>query len=190
MSKALEIRWHARAGQGAVMAANNLAQVLGELGKYTQAYPEYGAEKRGAAVEAFTRISDSPIRVHSRIEEPQVVLVLDETLIRTVDVSEGAPPDALFIVNSKSQPSELRQKLNLGSKRLYVLDATKIAVDEIGINIPNAPMLGALVKVLDLADINSFIEGFKVALGKKLTSKVIEGNLKAAKRGCEEVKQG
>ncbi len=190
MNRVLEIRWHARAGQGAVMAARNLAQVLGELGKYTQAYPEYGAEKRGAAVEAYTRISDAPIRVHSRIEEPKVVLVLDETLLRTVDVSEGTPSDALFIVNSNSQPSELRQKLDLGDKKLYVLDATKIALDEIAVNIPNAPILGALVKVIDLADIDSFIERFRVAMGKKLTSKTIEGNMKAAKRGYEEVKQG
>ncbi|MDH5405113.1 MAG: 2-oxoacid:acceptor oxidoreductase family protein [Candidatus Aminicenantes bacterium] len=189
MSKVLEIRWHARAGQGAVMAANNLAQVLGELGKYTQAYPEYGAEKRGAPVEAFDRISDSPIRIHSRIEEPQLVLVLDQTLLRTVDVCEGVPPDAIVIINSNRQPDELRQKLNIGERKLYVLDGSKIAIDEIGVDIPNAPMLGALVKVTNLADINSFNEKFRALMGKKFTSKIIEGNLKAAKRGYEEVKQ-
>lgn len=189
MSNVLEIRWHARAGQGAVTAANNLAQILGELGKYTQAYPEYGAEKRGAPVETFNRISESPIRIHSRIEEPQVVLVLDQTLLRTVDVSEGAPPDALFIINSNRQPNELRQRLRIGDRRLYALDATKIALDEIGADIPNAPMLGALVKVVNLADINGFIERFRALMGKKFTSKIIKGNLKAAQRGYKEVVQ-
>jgi len=190
MNKILEIRWHARAGQGAVTAANNLAQILGELGKYTQAYPEYGAEKRGAPVEAFTRISDSPIRVHSRIEEPQVVLVLDQTLLRTVDVCEGTPPDALFIINYNRQPGELRQRLNIGDRKLYVLDGSRIALDEIGADIPNAPMLGALVNVKDLADIDSFNEKFQALMGKKFTSKIIKGNLKAAKRGYKEVKKG
>ena len=190
MSRVLDIRWHARAGQGAVMAANNLAQILGELGKYTQAYPEYGAEKRGAPVETFNRISDGPIRIHSRIEEPLVVLVLDQTLLRTVDVGEGTPSDALFIINSNRQPGELRQKLNIGDRRLYVLDATRIALDEIGADIPNAPMLGALVKVVNLADIDGFVEKFRALMGKKFTSKIVEGNLKAVKRGYEEVEQG
>ncbi len=189
MSKVLEIRWHGRAGQGAVMAANNLAQILGELGKYTQAYPEYGAEKRGAPVEAFDRISDSPIRIHSRIEEPQLILVLDQTLLRTVDVCEGAPPNAIVIINSNRQQDELRQKLNIGERRFYVLDGSKIALDEIGVDIPNTPMLGALVKVTNLADIDNFNEKFRALMGKKFTSKIIEGNLKAAKRGYEEVKQ-
>ncbi len=126
-----EIRWHGRGGQGAVTAAKMVAELaLGE-GKYFQAFPEYGPERSGAPIVAFTRVSDAPIQVYSGIEHPQIVVVLDSSLLKIVDVTKGAPDDAIVLVNSERSPAQLRKDSGLEGNRLYTIAATRIAVETI-----------------------------------------------------------
>ena len=124
-----EIRWHGRGGQGAVTAAKMVAELaLGE-GKYFQAFPEYGPERSGAPIVAFTRVSDAPIQVYSGIEHPQIVVVLDSSLLKIVDVTNGAPDDAVVLVNSERSPAQLRKDSGLVGNRLFTIAATRIAVE-------------------------------------------------------------
>ena len=188
MSDVLEIRWHARAGQGAVTAAKSLAETALQEGKYVQAAPEYGPERAGAPLRAFNRISDKPIRLHSAVITPQVVVVLDPTLIGIVDVTEGTPEDASIIVNTPNSPAEMRKKMGLRGRKIFTVDATKIAMEEMGRPIPNTPMMAALVKVTGQLKLENILKEIEKTLGKKFLAKVVEGNLNAVRRAYEEVK--
>jgi pyruvate ferredoxin oxidoreductase gamma subunit len=188
MSKMIEIRWHGRGGQGAVTAAKILAEAaLGE-GRHIQAFPEYGAERRGAPVRSFTRISDTPIVIHSPIESPQAVAVLDSTLLDAVDVTEGLPQDGVLVVNTQDSPADVRKKLNLKGRKVFTVDATQISIDCLGKPIPNAPMIGAIMKATDILPIEGVIRGFKHKFSEKLRPEMIEGNVKAIQQAYEEVK--
>jgi len=188
MSELVEIRWHARAGQGAVTAAKSLAETALNEGKYVQAAPEYGPERAGAPLRAFNRISDKPIRLHSAVISPQVVVVLDPTLIGIVDVSEGTPEDAVIIINSPMSAGEMRKKMDLKGRKVFTVDATRIALETMGRPIPNTPMMAALVKVTGLLKLENILHEIEKVLGKKFVAKVVEGNLQAVKRAYEEVK--
>jgi pyruvate ferredoxin oxidoreductase gamma subunit len=191
MAKTLEIRWHGRGGQGAKTAALLLAQSASQVGKYVQGFPEYGPERMGAPVTAFNRISDGKIRVHSSIKEPDVVVILDPTLIgATTDVTAGVGPDGVFIVNTNRSPQEIRKQLGIDKGKVYTVDANKISEETIGRVIPNTPMMGALIKVTGIIPYEAFIEDTKKQLEKKFSSKpeVIKGNLKAIERAYQEVK--
>jgi pyruvate ferredoxin oxidoreductase gamma subunit len=190
MADIIEIRWHARAGQGAITAANTFATVMGELGKHVQAYAEYGAEKRGAPVVAFTRISEKPILLHCGVITPDVVAVLDPSLLKQVDFCEGLSEDGIIMINSSHSIDDLKKAASLGRRKLYLLDATKIAMEELNRNLPNTPMLGTLVKSLELIGIDDFLEKFKTSLPKKFPKNLIAANISAVKRGYEEVKVG
>jgi len=191
MKETLEIRWHGRAGQGVVTAAVTLADVLSsEKGKYVQAFPEFGAEKRGAPILAFNRISQRPIRSHSQVYYPDIVVVTDPSLLGLVDISEGAKDDAIFLMNTTFEIPMIRERLNLGERKIYGLDAYSIARDELGRAIPNVPMVAALVKILNLMDLNKFRENIKISLAKKLRPEVVEMNLRTIDRAFKEVKEG
>jgi pyruvate ferredoxin oxidoreductase gamma subunit len=190
MEEIIEVRWHARAGQGAVTAAKTLAQIYGGLGKYVQAFAEYGAEKRGAPVIAYNRLSDEKLLIHSGARKPSYVLLLDPTLLKVVDIADGTDDAATFIVNSNLTAEKVRKETGLNRGKLLVVDATKIATEEIGRNIPNAPMLGALIKALANIRLEEFLSKFEEKLKKDFTDKVVQGNLKAMRRGYEEVKEG
>jgi pyruvate ferredoxin oxidoreductase gamma subunit len=182
-----EIRWHGRGGQGAVTAAKMVAELaLGE-GKYFQAFPEYGPERSGAPIVAFTRVSDAPIQVYSGIEHPQIVVVLDSSLLKIVDVAKGAPDDAIVLVNSSRSPAQLRKDTGFQGHRLYTIDATHIAIDTIKRPIPNTPMVGALTRITGLFDINDVVAFLREDFGKKFPPKVVEGNIAAVTRSYEEV---
>ena len=112
MSNGFEIRWHGRGGQGAKTAALLLADVAFKTGKYVQGFPEYGPERMGAPITAYNRISDQPIRVHSNIYTPDLVVVVDETLLHSVDVTDGLKEDGAVIINSSKEPEQLRSMLN------------------------------------------------------------------------------
>jgi len=185
----IEIRWHGRGGQGAKTAALLLAQSAFEMGKFMQGFPEYGPERMGAPVTAYTRISDEPILIHSNIYEPDVVVVVDETLINTVKVTEGLKKDGVLIVNTDKSPEEIKKALNFDGK-VYTINATKIALETIGGNFPNTPMLGAVVKVTGVIDPDEFLKGMEAQFKKKFArkSEVIEGNMMALKRAYEEVR--
>ncbi len=191
MKDTLEIRWHGRAGQGVVTAAVTLADVLSaEEGSYVQAFPEFGAEKRGAPILAFNRISRKPIRTHSQVYYPDIVVVTDPSLLGLVDISEGAKDDALFLMNTTFNISMVRERLALGTRQIYALDAYTIARDELGRTIPNVPMVAALVKILELMDLDKFRKKIKISLAKKLRPEVVEMNMKTIDRAFKEVKEG
>ncbi|MFB0565341.1 MAG: 2-oxoacid:acceptor oxidoreductase family protein [Candidatus Aminicenantaceae bacterium] len=191
MKETLEIRWHGRAGQGVVTAAATLADVLSsEEGKYVQAFPEFGAEKRGAPILAFNRISQKPIRSHSQVYYPDIVVVTDPSLLGMVDISGGAKEDAIFIINTTFDIPLIRKKLSIGERKIYALDAYTIASDELGKAIPNVPMVAALVKITNLMNLEKFKERTKVSLEKKLRPEVVEMNLRTINRAFKEVKEG
>jgi pyruvate ferredoxin oxidoreductase gamma subunit len=182
-----EIRWHGRGGQGAVTAAKMVAEVALGQQKFFQAFPEYGPERSGAPIVAFTRISDAPIQIFSGVEHPQIVAVLDPTLLSIIDVTKGALDDAVVLINSDLPPARLRAKYKMQGRRLYTVAATKIAVETIGRSIPNTPMVGALVRIADLFPLESVVEFMRAEFGKKFPPKVVEGNVSALTRAYEEV---
>lgn len=189
MSTLMEIRWHGRGGQGSKTASILLGKVASDAGMNIQAFPEYGPERMGAPVLAYNRISDENLTVHCQIEEPQIVVVLDPTLIGTVDVTAGLPEDGLILVNSDSDPATIRKKLNLKGGRVFTVDANLISEEEIGRTFPNTPMLGALVKVSGVMDTETFLSFIKEEFSKKFSDKkeVIAGNLRSIERAYEEV---
>jgi pyruvate ferredoxin oxidoreductase gamma subunit len=182
-----EIRWHGRGGQGAVTAAKMVAEVALGQQKHFQAFPEYGPERSGAPIVAFTRISDEPIQIFSGVEHPQIVAVLDPTLLSIIDVTKGALDDAVVLINSDLPPARLRAKYKMQGRRLYTVAATKIAVETIGRSIPNTPMVGALVRITGLFPLESVVEFMRAEFGKKFPPKVVEGNVAALTRAYEEV---
>jgi pyruvate ferredoxin oxidoreductase gamma subunit len=187
----IEIRWHGRAGQGVVTAAVTMADVIStEEDLYVQAFPEFGAEKRGAPILAFNRISKKPIRSHSQVYYPDIVVVTDPTLLGMVDITSGAKEDAIFLMNTTFDIDLIRKRLSLGEKKIYALDAYTIAEDELGRAIPNVPMVSALVKVTGLMDLDKFTKNIRVSLGKKLRPEVVEKNMKTIDRAFKEVFEG
>ncbi|MEO0096488.1 MAG: 2-oxoacid:acceptor oxidoreductase family protein [candidate division WOR-3 bacterium] len=188
----LEIRWHGRGGQGAKTAALLFGEAALETGKYIQAFPEYGPERMGAPVTAYNRISSSEIRIHSGIKNPDILVILDTTLFDACNVLEGLKEDGIILVNTKESPEKIREKLDLkGSKiKIYTVDASKIAIECLRRDIPNTPMLGALVKILGILDFQSFFNSVKKRLQEKFRGKeaLIGKNLEAIKRAYEEVK--
>jgi pyruvate ferredoxin oxidoreductase gamma subunit len=182
-----EIRWHARGGQGAVTAAKMVAELALGQGKYFQAFPEYGPERSGAPIVAFTRVSDDPIQVYCGIEHPQIVIVLDPSLIAAVDVLKGAPDDAIVLVNSEMTPAQVREQYELKGGRLFTIAATRIALETIKRPIPNTPMVGALTRITGLFPIEKVVEFLRYEFGKKFPPKVVEGNISAITRSYEEV---
>ncbi|HHF53025.1 MAG TPA: pyruvate synthase [candidate division WOR-3 bacterium] len=183
----LEIRWHGRGGMGAKTAALLLGEAMLHQGKYIQAFPEYGPERRGAPVTSYNRISDNPIRIHYGIKEPDAVVVLDPTLLPTERVREGLNEDTILLVNSKMQPEEIRKKFNINAK-VYTVDATGISEEILGRNLPNTPMLGALVRVTGLIDFDTFLKAVEERLKVKYKENIVKGNLEAIKKAFEEVK--
>jgi pyruvate ferredoxin oxidoreductase gamma subunit len=185
----IEIRWHGRGGQGAKTAALLFADAALSLGKNIQAFPEYGPERMGAPVASFNRLSDKPITLHCGITNPSIVLVLDPTLIDAVDVTAGLPADGKLIINTSLSSKEIRKKLNFNTGKVYTVDASKISKETIGREIPNTPMLGALIKVTALLKIEEVITDLENKLKKKFASKpeVVKGNLDAVQRAYQEV---
>ena len=139
-SKAVEIRWHGRGGQGAKTACLLLADVCFNSGKEVQGFPEYGPERMGAPITAYNRISDTPNLVHSNIYYPDYVVVVDETLLESVDVTAGLSEEGAIIVNTTKTPSQIRRELDGYKGRVCTVDAATISLETIGKNIPNTPM--------------------------------------------------
>jgi pyruvate ferredoxin oxidoreductase gamma subunit len=165
-----------------------LAESLVEQGKYAQGFPDYGPERMGAPVRGYNRISDEPVRLHCGVNSPGIVVVLDATLIAGSDVVSGLKPGGKVLVNSSKSPEEIRKQLGLKDGSVYTVDATGIALEEIGRPIPNSPMIGALLKVTNLAEIDSLARLVGKKFEAKLGAKAVEGNIRAMKRAYEEVK--
>ena len=181
MSNGFEIRWHGRGGQGAKTAALLLADVAFKTGKYVQGFPEYGPERMGAPITAYNRISDQPIRVHSNIYTPDLVAVVDETLLHSVDVTDGLKEDGAVIVNSPKSPEEIRPMLKGYKGKVYTVDARKITVEALGKYFPNSPMLAAAVAVSGIMEHDAFISEMRNSYQHKFAKKpeVIDGNMLA-----------
>jgi len=188
VSQFIEIRWHARAGQGAVTAAKLVAETALFEDRYMQAMPEYGPERTGAPLKAFTRISDEIIEVSNAIEHPAIVVVLDATLLSSINVLEGMLPDGAVVVNSPASPQEMRKILNApDGVTVATIDASGIALDTIKRDIPNTPIVGALVKVNPVVDLESVKGQLLKTFGKKFSQEMIDANLESVTRAYEEV---
>jgi 2-oxoacid:acceptor oxidoreductase gamma subunit (pyruvate/2-ketoisovalerate family) len=175
-----EIRIHGRGGQGAVLAARMLASAFVTEGKYVASFPMYGFERRGAPVVAFTRFDEKPIREKTQIYNPDCMVVIDPGLMKIPTLFAGIKPEGILIVNSK-KPLEQRphENLTLGG----VVNATQIAVEEIGRDIPNTCLLGAFAATTGWLDLKSVL----ACLGDYLSGDVLQRNLKSAERGYKEV---
>lgn len=192
MSEVLEIRWHGRGGQGAKTAALLFGEAALDTGKYIQAFPEYGPERMGAPVVAFNRLSDEPIRSHSGIREPKIVVVLDPSLIEPAKVTDGLKENGILLVNTTESPEELRRRLGLPeSIKVYTVDASKIALETVGKDVPNTPMLGALVKATGILKFDAVMVAIEQKLGEKFRGgkeKFIKPNLESIRRAYAEVR--
>ncbi|MCD6277748.1 2-oxoacid:acceptor oxidoreductase family protein [candidate division WOR-3 bacterium] len=188
----IEIRWHGRGGQGAKTAALLFGEAALETGMYIQAFPEYGPERTGAPVSSYNRLSKKPIRIHSGIETPDIVLVLDPTLIGKVDVTAGLKENGVIIVNTKKSPSEMRKMLGVKDTiKVYTVDAYGIALDTIGKAIPNTPMLGSLIKATGILNFDHLLESVRKKLEVKFRGKgadIVDKNIQAIKKAYEETK--
>lgn len=188
MKDLVEIRWHSRGGQGAKTGALVLAEAAMDEGKYIQGFAEYGPERMGAPMKAYNRISSSPITVHYGITNPDAVVLLDTTLLEKVDITEGLAEDGVIVVNTSESPAKVRELLGIEGRKIFTIDASKISRDNIGRDIPNTPMIGALLKVTSIMDVDGVIKSIRKKLGSKLKPEVVEGNVRAIKQAYEEVK--
>ena len=184
----LEIRWHARAGQGAITAAKVIAEAAMEEGKYIQAMPEYGPERSGAPIRAYNRISTAPIRLHSQVTAPNLVVVVDATLLGTEDLLAGTDIAATLLINTPQSPQAVREGLQIQGRRISTLDATHIALEEMGKNFPNTPLLGALARVAGEISLEGVKDQVRRELGKKVTPEILASNLRAVERGYQELR--
>ncbi len=180
-----EVRLHGRGGQGVVSAAQLIADAAVLEGKYVQAFPEFGAERSGAPIAAYARVSDGPIEIHSFIRNPDVVVVVDRSMASFKSTTSGLRNGGYFICNFDGAPEELREKLGLDpSVKALALDATGIAMKSIGRDFPNTPMLGALVKETSLVGFDSLAK----VLRQRFKGAVLTGNEEALKLGFEGAK--
>ena len=191
MNNMVEIRWHGRGGQGAKTASLLLADAAFNTGKYIQGFPEYGPERMGAPITAYNRISDTPIRIHSNIYEPDYVVVVDDTLLESVDVTAGLKEDGAIVINTTKDGEELKKLLKGYKGKVYTIDARKVSMETLGKYFPNTPMLAAINKVSKIMNEQDFIKDMKGSFKHKFAKKpeVIEGNMKALQMALNEVKE-
>lgn len=180
-----EVRIHGRGGQGAVTLAELIARAVIKEGKYAQSFPSFGPERRGAPVLAFLRVDDKPIKIRAEVTEPDVVVVLDSGLMRVVDVMDGIKKRGVVVINTKKSPDMIRSEFKI-KDRLVTVDASKIARDVFGRPITNTTMVGALLKAINLADLEDVGEEIRKHFGEKVGEK----NVMAMKRAFEEAKIG
>ena len=189
MKDTLEIRWHGRGGQGAKTAALLLADVAFETGKYVQGFPEYGPERMGAPITAYNRISDSPIRMHTNIYDPDYVVVVDETLLDAVNVTAGLSTKGGILVNTARSAQEIMPQLRGYEGPVYTVDARRISMDALGKYFPNSPMLGAIVAVTGLMEEGQFFSEMRKLFQHKFAKRpeMVEGNMQALETAYKEV---
>lgn len=186
----VEIRWHGRGGQGAKTASLLLADAAFNTGKYIQGFPEYGPERMGAPITAYNRISDNPIRIHSNIYEPDYVVVVDDTLLESVDVTAGLKDTGAIVINTTKEADYLKKVLKGYQGKIYTIDARKVSMETLGKYFPNTPMLAAIVKVSRIMKEEDFLQDMQGSFKHKFAKKpeVIEGNMKALEMALKEIK--
>ena len=188
----IEFRWHGRGGQGAKTACLLLADAAFSAGKFVQGFPEYGPERMGAPITAYNRISDVRCSIHCNIDNPDYVVVVDETLLETVDVTHGLSPEGAVIVNTAHSPDKIRSKLRGWQGRVCTIDARRISEETLGRNFPNTPMLAAIVRVSGVIGEEEFIKDMEGSFKHKFASKpqVVAGNMAALVQAWKEVQAG
>ena len=191
MEGLIEIRWHGRGGQGAKTASLLLADAAFNTGKYIQGFPEYGPERMGAPITAYNRISDKPITIHSNIYEPDYVVVVDDTLLETVQVTAGLKSTGAIVINTTKNSEEIKNLLKGYEGKVYKIDARKISEEALGRYFPNTPMLAAIVKVSKVMSDEELLNDMKGSFKHKFAKKpeVIEGNMKALEMALNSVEE-
>ena len=191
MDNLIEIRWHGRGGQGAKTASLLLADAAFNTGKYIQGFPEYGPERMGAPITAYNRISNKPITIHSNIYEPNYVVVVDYTLLESVDVTAGLKKEGAIVINTTKEAEEIKEHLKGYEGENYKIDARKISEEALGRYFPNTPMLAAIVKVSKVMTDEELLNDMKGSFKHKFAKKpvVIEGNMRALEMALKEVEQ-
>ena len=191
MNELIEIRWHGRGGQGAKTASLLLADAAFNTGKYIQGFPEYGPERMGAPITAYNRISTKPITIHSNIYEPDYVVVVDDTLLESVDVTAGLKSTGAIVINTTKDSQYLKEHLKGYEGEIYKIDARKISMETLGKYFPNTPMLAAIVKVSKIMTDEEFLNDMQGSFKHKFAKKpeVIEGNMKALEMALKEVEK-
>ncbi|NLW78906.1 MAG: pyruvate synthase [Ruminococcaceae bacterium] len=186
----VEIRWHGRGGQGTKTACLLLADAAFAAGKYVQGFPEYGPERMGAPITAYNRISDAVCTVHSNIYQPDYVVVVDESLLHTVDVTAGLKPEGAIVINSPKAPKALQPLLKGYAGRTYTIDARRISEAHLGGNFPNTPMLAAVVQVSKVLEVERFLADMTESFQHKFSTKpqVIKGNMNCLTESLKEVR--
>jgi 2-oxoacid:acceptor oxidoreductase gamma subunit (pyruvate/2-ketoisovalerate family) len=184
LRKVLEVRWHGRGGQGVWTASELLARAAIYEGKYIQSFPEFGPERMGAPVTAFTRISTEPIKIHCAVYNPDVVAVLDPTLLKTVPVAEGVGEEGRIIINSKDEPAEIRKILNADKGKVWAVPATEIAIKTLGIPVTNTAMLGAVTRVTGIVN----LESLEKIVKERFRRDIAEKNFAVINEAYKEVK--
>jgi pyruvate ferredoxin oxidoreductase gamma subunit len=184
-----EIRWHGRGGQGVKTAAMLFAEAAFEGGKFIQGFSDYGPERSGAPIQGFTRLSDDPIHLHNFITAPDVVVVLDPSLLGVVPVAEGLKPGGKVIVNTHQDPAGVAKKLGVDVGQVYVVDAKTISLEVMDRDMPNSPMIGAVTRVTGLVELPWVYKTFEAKFGEK-SKKIVDINVAAIKRAYDEVHGG
>jgi pyruvate ferredoxin oxidoreductase gamma subunit len=192
VAKLTEIRWHGRAGQGIVTAGELLAEAAMKDEKYFQAFPDYGPERMGAPIKAYTRISDEPIDVHYQILSPEVVVVVNPNVLGAVDVTDGLAEGGVLIVNTKESPAKIRGRLGLKASRakVFTVDATGIAMEALKRDIPATLMIGAIIRATEMVNLENAVDVVREKLGEKLRGEIVEANVTALRRAYDNVQEG
>ncbi len=183
------IRWHGRGGQGAVTSSKILAEAAKFEDNYFLGLPDYGAERAGAAMRSFTKVSSKPLRDLSEIAEPDAVVVLDQTLLDEVDVVAGLKADGVLVINTTESPSDIRARLGYKGE-IFTVDGTSISIQALGRNIPNIAMLGALAQAAEVVSKENLVEMIRETLGKKFKQAVVEANVTAFEKGYTTAQAG
>ena len=189
MNKLIEIRWHGRGGQGAKTASLLLADASFNTGKYIQGFPEYGPERMGAPITAYNRVSDEPITIHTNIYQPDYVVVIDDSLLESVDVTAGLKETGAIVINTTKDKESLKSLLKGYNGGIYTIDARKISIETLGKYFPNTPMLAAIVKVSQVMPEETFLKDMQKSFEHKFAKKpeVIEGNMSALRMSLNNV---
>ena len=191
MDNLIEIRWHGRGGQGAKTASLLLADAAFNTGKYIQGFPEYGPERMGAPITAYNRISTTPITIHSNIYEPDYVVVVDDTLLESVNVTSGLKETGAIVINTTKSEEYLKRVFGDYKGSIYTIDARSISLESLGKYFPNTPMLAAIVKVAHIMEDDEFLKDMEGSFKHKFAKKpeVIDGNMKAIELALKQVKK-
>jgi pyruvate ferredoxin oxidoreductase gamma subunit len=190
MEGIVEIRWHGRGGQGVVTAGKLLADAALDAGLFFQAFPDYGPERMGAPIRAFTRLSKNPINVHSQIAYPGIVIVLDPTVMGTVNVVEGLHEDGVLLVNTSDSPGEIRERVNFHTGRVFTVDANSIAMKHFGRELTNTPMLGALARATGLFTLEALEEQIHHKFERKFGDDIVDANVSALRDASAQLQEG